>query len=209
MLNQADLYLFRIINNLAGKNHFCDWLFYFLAEYLIFVMAVAALALFFYYLRKETGKFWVKLASFFLNIFKLKGVQKLKWEIRIKKKAYLFLLLMVLTVGAAWLFKLLINLVYFRPRPYVFLSVNQLLFKSPLDPSFPSGHAVIAFALAAAIFCRNKIWGIVFLILASLVAFGRIAVGVHYPLDILGGAAAAFLAVFIILKFLKKFIIKK
>lgn len=207
MLYQTDLYLFRLINNLTGRSEILDWLFYFLAEYLIFFMAAGALALFFYYLRKETDRFWVKLASFFINVFKLKGWKKWKWEIKIKKKAYLFLFLMILTVGLAWFFKLLINLFYFRPRPHLLMNVHQLVFKSPLDPSFPSAHTTIALALALAVFCRNKIWGSVFLVLALLVGLGRILAGVHYPLDIVGGVIVALISILIIILIIKKHLI--
>ncbi len=66
--------------------------------------------------------------------------------------------------------------------------------------AFPSGHSVTAFCVAAAIILswpkpENR-WraGLAGLLLASLVAFSRIAVGAHWPLDILTGAAGGWLA---------------
>jgi len=55
------------------------------------------------------------------------------------------------------------------------------------DYGFPSGHASFYAALATAIFFINKKAGIVLGIIALLVGAGRILVGVHTPLDVIGG----------------------
>ena len=62
-----------------------------------------------------------------------------------------------------------------------------MLIKSPKDYSFPSGHSNAAFAVAVAIFSRSKRLGIPVLILASLIAFSRMYLFVHWPTDIIGG----------------------
>ena len=76
-----------------------------------------------------------------------------------------------------------------RVRPYDAYAFLVPAVTKPHDFSFPSGHTVNAFAAAVAVFLNHKKIGIVALILAALVAFSRLYVGVHYPTDVLTGAA--------------------
>jgi undecaprenyl-diphosphatase len=66
--------------------------------------------------------------------------------------------------------------------------VHALIGHKP-DASFPSDHATAAFAIAAAIWLRLRLVGAAALLLAAALAVGRVAVGVHYPLDVAAGAA--------------------
>jgi undecaprenyl-diphosphatase len=66
--------------------------------------------------------------------------------------------------------------------------VHALIGHKP-DASFPSDHATAAFAIAAAIWLRMRVVGAIALVLAALLAVGRVAVGVHYPLDVAAGGA--------------------
>lgn len=86
-----------------------------------------------------------------------------------------------------------------RLRPFVVESGVLRLIPPPLSlHSLPSAHASAAFALAFAIAWTNPRAAIVPIVLACLVAFGRVAVGVHYPTDVLAGAAIGFLAVAVV-----------
>ena len=77
-----------------------------------------------------------------------------------------------------------------RPRPYdyqfdVFNKLIPLLIEQQHDFSFPSGHTIACFEAAGVIALNNKKWGIPALILASLIAFSRLYLYVHYPTDVL------------------------
>jgi undecaprenyl-diphosphatase len=83
---------------------------------------------------------------------------------------------------------------WFRARPFAaHEGVVKLVERMVDEKSFPSAHATIAFALAGSIAFRNRRWGNALLVLAALVAFGRVAAGVHYPSDVVGGAVIGLL----------------
>ena len=83
----------------------------------------------------------------------------------------------------------LITEVWARPRPFVAHPAQAHLFVSPSgDPSFPSDHATAAFAIAVSIWLRSRKAGWLALAMAAIVSLARVAVGVHYPADVLGGA---------------------
>src|SRR2546423_355391 len=75
-----------------------------------------------------------------------------------------------------------------RARPFVTHPSAHLFISHAKDPGFPSDHATGAFAIGFALVLRHRIAGIIALVLALLLAFGRVAVGVHYPSDVLAGA---------------------
>lgn len=97
-------------------------------------------------------------------------------------------------------FASLINFVWHRPRPFVEHDVNVLIEHAP-TASFPSGHAAFFFGLAAAIFIEDRKKGIFFLIGAFLVSFFRVYSGIHWPADILAGAAVGVLSAFLVSRF--------
>lgn len=74
-----------------------------------------------------------------------------------------------------------------RPRPFMDIPTVHLLISKPTSYSFPSGHAASSFAAAGIIFSTLKKLRIHAIILASLIAFSRMYLFVHYPSDILGG----------------------
>jgi undecaprenyl-diphosphatase len=77
-----------------------------------------------------------------------------------------------------------------RPRPFVTHPAALHLFSAhAADSGFPSDHATAAFAIATAVLLRDRRWGVVAMVLACVLAAGRVAMGVHYPTDVLAGAA--------------------
>ena len=84
---------------------------------------------------------------------------------------------------------LLLKNIVGRPRPFEVFDWLTVLVKLPRDPSFPSGHTCASFAAAYGIAkTMGKKWAWVY-IPAALVALSRLHVGVHFPTDVLAGAA--------------------
>jgi undecaprenyl-diphosphatase len=100
------------------------------------------------------------------------------------------------SLGISQLVVLGINSLFFRTRPFFELDTN-LIFYQPTDSSFPSNSTTIVFAVAVAIYIYNKKAGTVLLIMASLLAFSRVFVGIHYPSDVLAGAVIGAAVAFI------------
>jgi undecaprenyl-diphosphatase len=77
-----------------------------------------------------------------------------------------------------------------RPRPFVTDPTGVHLFaRHAADAGFPSDHATASFAIAVAILLRSRRWGYVTLAMATVLCVGRVAMGVHYPSDVIAGAA--------------------
>ena len=81
-----------------------------------------------------------------------------------------------------------LSYVYFRPRPFATETV-KLLFYRPSVSSFPSVPIAVAFCFATGAWIANRRIGQPMFLLASLYALARVYAGVHYPLDVIGGAA--------------------
>lgn len=99
---------------------------------------------------------------------------------------------------------LILKNIFARPRPYVVNADAHVIIKKLSSYSFPSGHARCATESAVAIFANNKKWGTVAIVIAVLTAFSRMYLYMHYPTDVLAGAALGvidgLLAVFIVKK---------
>jgi membrane-associated phospholipid phosphatase len=87
------------------------------------------------------------------------------------------------------------------PRPPQVLAPDSFHLIGPDwgQHAFPSGHAAMIFMLAGAfVFTISRSWLRWFLVvIASLVALSRVVVGVHWPLDILAGAAIGWIGVWV------------
>jgi membrane-associated phospholipid phosphatase/diacylglycerol kinase family enzyme len=77
-----------------------------------------------------------------------------------------------------------------RQRPLLdSIPVIRQLKRQPFTTSFPSGHAASAAAFATGVAMESKGWGAVVAPVAAAVALSRVYTGVHYPSDVLAGAA--------------------
>ena len=105
-----------------------------------------------------------------------------------KKKSRLSFLYVALSIGLAGLVSYTCKKLTSIPRPYE-VDVRIAQWSVGGGYSFPSGHTTEAFASAIALIFLFKNWKMALPVLtwASLVAFSRIYLGVHYPFDILGG----------------------
>jgi undecaprenyl-diphosphatase len=84
-----------------------------------------------------------------------------------------------------------------RARPHV-----SHLIALPTTHSFPSGHAATSFACATVLAAAEPRGRIAFFVLAAAIAYSRLYNGVHYPLDVLGGAVLGILVALTALRLL-------
>ena len=85
-----------------------------------------------------------------------------------------------------------ISHVYYHPRPFVMEVGRTLIYHAP-NGSFPSDHMLIFSSIAFSyLFSAQRKLGGFLLIMAWLVAWSRVYLGVHFPLDMLGAFLLAF-----------------
>jgi len=108
----------------------------------------------------------------------------------------------VATVGMSLLLalssSLLIGLFYPHPRPFVIGLATALLDHAP-TPSFPSDHAIFCFTVGFSLLLGA--WhrlGIITLGIGALVGLARVYLGIHYPLDIIGGLSLGLLSAWLV-----------
>ena len=103
------------------------------------------------------------------------------------------------------LINMTITLFYFYPRPFM-IGVGHTLIEHAPENSFPSDHATLAFSIAFAfLFLKDFKIGIPLFILAFLVDFTRVYVGLHFPLDIVASLFVSIISGIIVIYFKKEF----
>ena len=77
-----------------------------------------------------------------------------------------------------------------RPRPYIKYEGDLVSVSTEPDPSFPSGHSVLAFSTATSLSLLYPRWYVIApsFLWAAAVGYSRLYLGVHYPSDVLVSA---------------------
>lgn len=96
--------------------------------------------------------------------------------------------LLLLSLGLVWCVTEVIKAGMSFPRPQQLLSGVHVLSTFGNYDSFPSAHTAFAFAIALFVYQYSRRAGLLAIFFAVLVGVSRIFVGVHFPLDVLGGA---------------------
>ena len=94
----------------------------------------------------------------------------------------------------------LISSAWHRDRPFITHPSAHLFGPHKTDPSFPSDHSTAAIAIATAVLLLDPVAGVLFLVLAVLIAAGRVIIGEHYPGDVLGSTVVGVLAAVIVVR---------
>lgn len=115
---------------------------------------------------------------------------------------YAYSLFTAIATGGAWLITFIIKNIFMIPRPFVAMHFTPLYFEPGF--SFPSSHVTVATAIAILVWNKNRKLGIIFAIFAILTALSRMVIGVHYPIDIIGGFVVGLIISLMFIKIFKK-----
>lgn len=86
-----------------------------------------------------------------------------------------------------------------RARPYDVTLATVLVRHAP-DTSFPSDHAILCLAVTVVLATVSRRLGAALALFSVLVLVARVYIGVHYPSDVLGGAALGALVAWLTLR---------
>ncbi len=118
-----------------------------------------------------------------------------------KNRDYIYAILVGGTGLAGWVVSYIIKNIFMIPRPFMINQIVPLVLESGY--SFPSSHVTVISALSVVIWKINHKLGYLFFIFTILVMFSRIIIGVHYPVDVVGGLIFGVLTGIFILWFYK------
>lgn len=132
-----------------------------------------------------------------------------------KKKGFFWILLAIATAASTDLVSSrLIKETIFRLRPCADVSLaghmHFLLQYCPQSSSFTSSHAANHFGFAVFLYCTLRKyyskWIMLIFVWAFIICYAQVYVGVHYPLDILGGAVAGSIIGYIFARIFNQYI---
>lgn len=146
----------------------------------------------------DTWLYWFSYINTFVSISILLALFLLSFRNKLRLAVFLkALAVFIMSALIVWLVKS----AWFRQRPFITYSDIQKLSEAG-SSSFPSGHTTEAFAMAWAITMLSGKWWITVSVycLAIFIAYSRMALGVHYPSDVLGGIILGTMIGFLTLK---------
>jgi len=97
------------------------------------------------------------------------------------------LLATVLGVSVALGINQMLGLLWFEPRPFM-IGLGHTLALHAVENSFPSDHATFLWSLGFALLATGaaRWWGVMVCVVGLLVAWARVYLGLHFPIDIPG-----------------------
>jgi undecaprenyl-diphosphatase len=98
-----------------------------------------------------------------------------------------------------------IHHIWARPRPYVTHHITHP-WSTATDASFPSDHTTASFAIAFAVLAFDLPAGVIFLVIAAIIAIGRLFIAAHYPGDVAAGIVVGLIAAGIVVRLLPRFV---
>ena len=143
-LNTADMKLFQLINGFVGVAPFVDRIAQWIVSDYLMPIALALALIFMWFAERDR-------------------------EIRVQRQLGVFVALTSMALSSWAVF--ILNMFYFRPRPFVNADV-ALLFYKPTDSSFPSNAAAAVFGLAFGIWGVNRRLGYIAIVAARPVRPG-------------------------------------
>lgn len=108
------------------------------------------------------------------------------WGPNQRQLVFKVMLSLALSLSISWV----IGHLFPHDRPFVD-GVGYNFLHHAADDSFPSDHGTVIFTFALAFLFWHRVWsGVLLLVIASAIAWSRVYLGVHWPLDMLGGLLA-------------------
>jgi undecaprenyl-diphosphatase len=134
----------------------------------------------------DSAMWLLSAVGYFGAIWAVMAIVMAAWVPRLRPPAWQVLVALLLTqVVVDWGIKPLVA----RPRPFETIARSRVVGEyRPPTYSFPSGHAAFSFAAATVLAFGVPRLRVFWFALGTLIAFSRIYIGVHYPLDVAGGA---------------------
>ncbi|HHI2551519.1 TPA: undecaprenyl-diphosphate phosphatase [Klebsiella aerogenes] len=108
------------------------------------------------------------------------------WGPNQRQLVFKVMLALALSLSISWV----IGHLFPHDRPFVD-GIGYNFLHHAADDSFPSDHGTVIFTFALAFLFWHRVWsGALLLVIASAIAWSRVYLGVHWPLDMLGGLLA-------------------